>query len=205
MIVPVILSGGSGTRLWPLSRKEYPKQLLELAGERSLLQNTVKRGCSLDETALPIIVCNESYRFMIAEQLRLLDVQPGAIFLEPEGRNSAPAIAAAAFHIQENDPDALMLVMPSDHVLQDTGAFRKAVQNGKEAAENGDFVLFGITPDSPETGYGYIHVDNAESNDKTCSVENFVEKPDLETAQKYLDSGEYCWNSGIFLLSRMFF
>lgn len=199
MIVPVILSGGSGTRLWPLSRREYPKQLLELTEAGSLLQATVKRGSCMDGVTVPLVVCNESYRFMIAEQLRLIDVQPDAIFLEPEGRNSAPAVAAAAFHVQKKHPGALMLVMPSDHVLQDEDLFCQAVEKGIEAAENENFVLFGITPDRPETGYGYIHVDEADKKMKSYPVKEFVEKPDLETAQAYLDSGEYCWNSGIFI------
>lgn len=199
MIVPVILSGGSGTRLWPLSRREYPKQLLEMTGAGSLLQATVKRGSCMDGVTVPLVVCNESYRFMIAEQLRLIDVQPDAIFLEPEGRNSAPAVAAAAFHVQKKHPGALMLVMPSDHVLQDEDLFCQAVEKGIEAAENENFVLFGITPDRPETGYGYIHVDEADKKMKSYPVKEFVEKPDLKTAQTYLDSGEYCWNSGIFL------
>ncbi|WP_031482636.1 mannose-1-phosphate guanylyltransferase/mannose-6-phosphate isomerase [Maridesulfovibrio frigidus] len=199
MIIPVILSGGSGTRLWPLSRKLHPKQLLDFMGDGSLLQTTVRRGCSLAESGAPIVVCNECYRFMVAEQLRQIDVSPDAILLEPEGRNSAPAIAVAAFRVQEKNPDGLMLVMPSDHIFQNSEAFYEAVQRGVESANKGDFVLFGIVPTSPETGYGYIRHGDYFPGQGVCPVNEFVEKPDFKTAQSYLDSGEYFWNGGVFL------
>ncbi len=201
MIIPVILSGGSGTRLWPLSRKSYPKQMLNLSGDRSLLQETVRRGRFLGSAQPPVVVCNESYRFMVAEQLRLAQVEPEAIYLEPEGRNSAPAIAVAAFHIMEKYPEALMLVMPSDHKLDNPAEFNIAVEQGVDDARRGDFVLFGIVPDRAETAYGYIRGGSGQSNMKSRPVREFVEKPDLETARKYVDCGDYFWNSGIFLLS----
>ncbi|WP_415718755.1 mannose-1-phosphate guanylyltransferase/mannose-6-phosphate isomerase [Maridesulfovibrio sp.] len=201
MIVPVILSGGSGTRLWPLSRKNHPKQLLNLTGEHSLLRNTVERGCALDDSGAPIVVCNESYRFMVAEELRSAGIEPDAIFLEPQGRNSAPAIAAAAFHIRDKDPDALMLVMPSDHAIHDLERFNSAISAAVQSARSGDLVLFGIVPDRPETGYGYIRTSGEFEPIVPQSVREFVEKPDLETAKSYLQSGEYLWNAGIFLFS----
>ncbi|NDV26658.1 mannose-1-phosphate guanylyltransferase/mannose-6-phosphate isomerase [Desulfovibrio sp. JC010] len=201
MIIPVILSGGSGTRLWPLSRKKHPKQLLNLTGEHSLLRNTVERGCALDSATAPIVVCNESYRFLIAEELREANIQPEAIFLEPQGRNSAPAIAAAAFHIRKNHPEALMLVMPSDHAIHDLDRFEAAVTAGTGPAKSGDLVLFGIVPDRPETGYGYIRTSKEFDPIIPQAVREFVEKPDLDTAKTYLKSGNYLWNSGIFLFS----
>ncbi|NDV23193.1 mannose-1-phosphate guanylyltransferase/mannose-6-phosphate isomerase [Desulfovibrio sp. JC022] len=201
MIVPVILSGGSGTRLWPLSRRNHPKQLLNLIGEHSLLRNTAERGYGVDGAQPPVVVCNESYRFMVAEELRAAGIKPEAIFLEPQGRNSAPAIAAAAFHVRKNNPDALMLVMPSDHAIYDLDKFKTAVTVGVEPAKSGDLVLFGIVPDRPETGYGYIRTAGDFKSMASQAVQEFVEKPDLETAKTYLESGEYLWNAGIFLFS----
>ncbi|HAS90548.1 MAG TPA: mannose-1-phosphate guanylyltransferase/mannose-6-phosphate isomerase [Desulfovibrio sp.] len=201
MIVPVILSGGSGTRLWPLSRKNHPKQLLNLTGDHSLLRNTAERGCKLDGAQAPLVVCNESYRFRVAEELRAAGIEPEAIFLEPQGRNSAPAIAAAAFHIREKYPDALMLVMPSDHAIHDLERFNLAVSAGIAPARSSDIVLFGIVPDRPETGYGYIRTAGEFQAITPQAVQEFVEKPDLETAKSYLGSGEYLWNAGIFLFS----
>ncbi|WP_419780973.1 mannose-1-phosphate guanylyltransferase/mannose-6-phosphate isomerase [Maridesulfovibrio sp.] len=201
MIVPVILSGGSGTRLWPLSRKNHPKQLLNLTGDHSLLRNTVERGCALDDSGAPIVVCNESYRFMVAEELRSAGIKPEAIFLEPQGRNSAPAIAAAAFHVREKDPDALMLVMPSDHAIHNLEKFNSAISAAVQSARSGDLVLFGIVPDRPEIGYGYIRTSGEFEPMVPQLVQAFVEKPDLETAKSYLRSGEYLWNAGIFLFS----
>ncbi|WP_432734446.1 mannose-1-phosphate guanylyltransferase/mannose-6-phosphate isomerase [Maridesulfovibrio sp. FT414] len=199
MIIPVILSGGSGTRLWPLSRKQHPKQLLSLTGKLSLLQDTARRGRMVKNSLPPVVVCNESYRFMVAEQLRASGTEPEAIFLEPEGRNSAPAITAAAIHILAKFPEAVMLVMPSDHVLVNTEKFSEAVERGIEDAGAGRIVLFGIVPDRPETGYGYIRAENAEGGEDCRRVRGFVEKPDLETARGYLESGEYLWNAGIFM------
>ncbi|WP_319762440.1 mannose-1-phosphate guanylyltransferase/mannose-6-phosphate isomerase [Maridesulfovibrio sp.] len=201
MIVPVILSGGSGTRLWPLSRRNHPKQLLSLTGKNSLLRNTAERGSMLDEATAPVVVCNSKYRFMVAEELRAAGIKPEAIFLEPEGRNSAPAIAAAAFYISRKYPEALMLVMPSDHVIHDLKKFNSAVAAGIKPAHNDDLVLFGVIPTTPETGYGYIHTAGEFQTGTPQQVQEFVEKPDLETAKSYLESGKYLWNAGIFLFS----
>ncbi|MFZ4524701.1 MAG: mannose-1-phosphate guanylyltransferase/mannose-6-phosphate isomerase [Chlorobium sp.] len=200
MIVPVILSGGSGTRLWPLSRSLYPKQLLSLTGENTMLQDTVFRLASIEERGPVYCVCNESHRFMVAEQLHETGADIGEIILEPSGRNTAPAAAIAALLITKKYPGAVMLVLPADHVIPDTAAFGAAVAAGKSAAEAGELVTFGIVADSPETGYGYIRASsNTESEKKVYPVLEFVEKPDRETAERYLASGDYFWNSGIFL------
>ncbi len=236
MIYPVILSGGSGTRLWPLSREHYPKQLLCLNGEYSLLQDTVKRLDGLKDISDPIVVCNEEYRFLVAEQLRQLGQSNVSIILEPEGRNTAPALTLAALRIYEDNPNAIMLVMPADHVIQDQSAFQQAVQTGAELAQEHYLVTFGITPITAETGYGYIkrgkpinvpsgcndshlttHTSRLTVNDSRLTthdsrltphdsrltsyhIETFVEKPDTDTAERYLQSGNYFWNSGIFVM-----
>ncbi len=194
-IIPVILSGGSGTRLWPLSREAYPKQFLPLVGDDTMLQATWKRVASLADRP-PIVVANQEHRFMAAEQLRECDATPDAIILEPIGRNTAPAIAVAALHALSQQEDALLLVLPSDHVVRDEHAFHAAVKIAARAADLGRLVTFGIVPDAPETGYGYI---KAAGSDGIRAVERFVEKPDLATATQYLASGEYFWNSGMFL------
>lgn len=194
-IVPVILSGGSGTRLWPLSRESYPKQFLPLAGERSMLQATWLRVAALAAQP-PIVVANEEHRFVAAEQLQQLDVRPQAMLLEPIGRNTAPAIAVAALEATRNGGDALLLVLPSDHVIADEAKFRETVQLAAPAADAGKLVTFGIVPTGPETGYGYI---KAVAGDSVRAVERFVEKPDLATASEYVASGQYYWNSGMFL------
>lgn len=200
MIIPVILSGGSGTRLWPLSRKLYPKQFLPLAGEETMFQQTVARAAKVTDGAAPLVVCNEDHRFLVAEQLREMGVKAQAIILEPVGRNTAPATAVAAFQAAAVDPEALVLVMPADHVIEGDDIFAAAVQDGAKAAEQGHLVTFGITPAGPETGYGYISKGGALGGlDNAFGVKAFVEKPDLDTAQKYVDSGEYFWNAGIFL------
>jgi mannose-1-phosphate guanylyltransferase/mannose-1-phosphate guanylyltransferase/mannose-6-phosphate isomerase len=199
-IHPVILSGGSGTRLWPLSRAALPKQLLPLAGERSMLQETVARLREIPEITPPLMVCNVEHRFMIAEQMRQIDVRPRAIVLEPEGRNTAPAIAVAALMLVRDDPAALMLVLPADHLIGDVVAFHGAIRTAAQAAQRGYLATFGIVADVPETGYGYIRrgaplADAAGAH----RVEAFVEKPDVSAAERYLASGDYYWNSGMFL------
>jgi mannose-1-phosphate guanylyltransferase/mannose-6-phosphate isomerase len=202
LLQPVILSGGSGTRLWPLSREKYPKQLLPLIGEESLLQGTVRRvdGIRL-ELAPTMVVCNEEYRFVIAEQLRLMG-KNGVLLLEPVGRNTAPALTMAALEANREGKDPVLLVMPSDHVILDTAAFQEAVRQGAALAAAGSVVTFGITPDCPETGYGYIRMGEMldGAGDGACRIANFVEKPDRETAQRYLDEGSYLWNSGLFMM-----
>ena len=192
-ITPVILSGGSGTRLWPLSRELYPKQLLKLVGNHTMLQDTVLRLGGLKAGA-PVVVCNDSHRFLVAEQLRLLGIKPRAIVLEPVGRNTAPAIALAAFAA---DPDALLLVLPADHVIRDVAAFQAAIALAVPAAQAGRLVTFGIVPGAPETGYGYIRRGTPQGS--AYAIAQFVEKPDLARAQQFVDSGEYYWNSGMFL------
>jgi mannose-1-phosphate guanylyltransferase/mannose-6-phosphate isomerase len=194
-ILPVILSGGSGTRLWPLSREAYPKQFLALAGEQTMLQATWQRVEPIAGRA-PLVVANEEHRFVAAEQLQQLGVVPQAILLEPVGRNTAPAIAVAALEATLEDGDPVLLVLPSDHVIADEAAFRAAVLSALPAAKEGKLVTFGIVPTGPETGYGYI---KASSGGEVRAVDRFVEKPDAETAQQYVQSGEYFWNSGMFL------
>ncbi len=194
-IVPVILSGGSGTRLWPLSREAYPKQFLPLVGDDTMLQATWKRVASIAGAA-PIVVANQEHRFMAAEQLRECKVQPQALILEPVGRNTAPAIAIAALQALASGDDALLLVLPSDHVVRNEAAFHAAVKQAAIAAESGKLVTFGIVPTAPETGYGYI---KAATGEGVRAVDRFVEKPDLATAEQYVASGEYFWNSGMFL------
>jgi len=199
-IVPVILSGGSGTRLWPLSREHYPKQLLALAGELTMLQETAMR---LDgaEQAPAFVVCNEEHRFLVAEQLRQIDRLPQDILLEPFGRNTAPALTLAALAVTAREPSAVMLVMPADHVIRDQAVFHAAVQMGKVEALAGRLVTFGIVPTQPETGYGYIRKGPMLASDDVYQVGSFVEKPDDATARAYLESGEYLWNSGIFMMT----
>lgn len=200
MIVPVVLSGGSGSRLWPLSRELYPKQFLPLVDERSMLQETVCRLDGLEDVASPIVVCNEEHRFLVAEQLRQADRPPSAILLEPEGRNTAPAIALAALQALQDHADPVLLVLPADHVINDAGALRRAIACAAQAAGQGDLITFGIVPDQVETGYGYIRItEKPGAADRAYPVAEFVEKPDYPTAEAYVDSGEYLWNSGMFV------
>ncbi|HBS57102.1 MAG TPA: mannose-1-phosphate guanylyltransferase/mannose-6-phosphate isomerase [Stenotrophomonas sp.] len=195
IIQPVILSGGSGTRLWPLSRESYPKQFLPLAGQLTMLQATWQRVAPIASRG-PLVIANEEHRFVAAEQLQQVGAAPAAIILEPVGRNTAPAIAVAALEATRDGADALLLVLPSDHVITDEAAFRSAVQAAANAAEAGKLVTFGIVPTGPETGYGYI---KAADGQGLRAVERFVEKPDLDTASGYVASGQYYWNSGMFL------
>ncbi|NHC07552.1 mannose-1-phosphate guanylyltransferase/mannose-6-phosphate isomerase [Azonexus fungiphilus] len=203
-IRPVILCGGSGTRMWPLSREQYPKQLLNLAGELSMLQATALRlrGLPLstvDRLNSPILIGNEEYRFLMAEQLRQVGVAHGGMLLEPCGRNTAPALTLGALLARAGGDDPVLVIMPADHVIQDEAAFRAAVALAVPLADAGKLVTFGICPTAPETGYGYIRVGQALGEGASL-VEQFVEKPDQATAQGYLDSGRYLWNGGIFVI-----
>jgi mannose-1-phosphate guanylyltransferase/mannose-6-phosphate isomerase len=205
MLIPVILSGGAGTRLWPLSRELYPKQFLPLTSERTMIQETALRAVGLRSVAPPIIVCNEAHRFMVAEQLRQVAVAPQSILLEPVGRNTAPALAVAALAAladaggkRVGTEATLLLVLPADHVLADIAAFQRAVATAMPAAVEGCFVTFGVVPTHPETGYGYIR--KGVEVGAVLRVAAFVEKPDAAKAAQFVASGDYLWNSGMFLL-----
>lgn len=201
-MIPVILAGGSGSRLWPLSRSSHPKQFLKLTGDTTMLQKTLLRLKGIEGIQSPEVICNDDHRFLVAEQLRELG-SGGRIILEPFGRNTAPAIAVAALVAVERDPDSLIMVLPADHLIPDTPSFHQSVQTARAAAMDGYLVTFGVTPTRPETGYGYIRAEGKGEGAKP--VKEFVEKPDQETADQYLASGEYFWNSGMFLFraSRM--
>jgi mannose-1-phosphate guanylyltransferase / mannose-6-phosphate isomerase len=198
LIHPVIMSGGAGSRLWPLSRQLYPKQLLPLAGARTMIQETAERVKGA-QFASPLVVCNQEHRFLIAEQLRENDIADATIVLEPIGRNTAPVAAVAAFLLAEKDPSALVLLMPADHVVIDKKAFADAVEIAAAAAREGAIATFGIQAKSPETGYGYIQRGEAMPLKGCYRVKRFVEKPNRAAAQSYLDSGDYFWNGGIFM------
>ena len=198
-IVPVILSGGSGSRLWPLSRENYPKQLLPLVSERSMLQETVARVLGRPNVGNPIVVCNEAHRFIIGEQLQQMGCTPETIVLEPCGRNTAPAIAIAAELAREKDPDCLLLILPADHHMEDAESFGEAVDRGCAAARQGALVTFGVEPTGPNTGYGYIRRGEAWGDSGVFRVARFVEKPPADVAEAYVASGEYFWNGGMFL------
>lgn len=199
-IHPVILSGGSGTRLWPLSRAAYPKQLMPLVSTGSLLQETVQRVGDRDRFAAPLLICNDEHRFMVAEQLHQDGIVPDRIVLEPIARNTAPAAAAAAVLLAADDPDALMLLLPSDHHIGDPARFLAAVDTAAAAARQGALVTFGMAAERPETGYGYIRRGGALAGVTGCfQVDRFVEKPDLATARSYVADGHFAWNSGMFL------
>ena len=218
MIIPVILSGGSGSRLWPLSRENYPKQLLPLVGDLTMLQETVDRLNGVKELTAPIVVCNEHHRFIVAQQLAAVRHKPEAIILEPFGRNTAPAVAVAALQAMAKGLDPVLLVLPADHVIRDAEALCTAVRTAYDHALNGRLLTFGIVPDAPETGYGYIRAnkdcplsfvtgDSSKINDQqrvtnnsaVYAVADFVEKPNTETARRYLETKEYYWNSGMFM------
>ena len=195
-MIPVIMSGGSGTRLWPLSRKNKPKQFLNLFGDNSLFQDTLTRLLGVKALETPIIVCNEDHRFMVAEQLQEKGIDNAEIVLEPSARNTAPAIALAALQAQQRGADPILLILAADHVIQDIPAFHRAIAAANSEAQYGHLVTFGIIPTKPHTGYGYIEAQDKNSPSK---VNAFVEKPDVDTAQKYVDAGNFYWNSGMFM------
>ena len=201
MITPVLLCGGSGTRLWPLSRKSYPKQFSPLMGDESLFQASARR-LSGPAYAAPLVVTANDFRFIVTEQLDGAGITTGAVLIEPAGRDTAPAVLAAALHLAATDPDGMMLVAPSDHVIPDTDDFNACVEAALPAARAGQLVTFGISPDRPETGYGYLELDAAPTGDMTAvPLKSFVEKPDVDTAAAMLAEGRYLWNAGIFLFS----
>ncbi|MAY85955.1 MAG: mannose-1-phosphate guanylyltransferase/mannose-6-phosphate isomerase [Pseudooceanicola sp.] len=202
MITPILLCGGSGTRLWPLSRKSYPKQFVPLVGEETLFQASAQR-LSGDGFAAPLVLTNSDFRFIVTEQIAAAGIDPGAILIEPAGRNTAPAILAAALYLEKTDPGALMLVAPSDHVVPDAEAFRAAVEAGAEAARAGRLVTFGIKPTHAETGYGYLELaeDPGDFAARPLALSRFVEKPDAATAETMVEAGTFLWNAGIFLFS----
>tara|TARA_R110002111_G_scaffold4566_3_gene25197 strand:+ start:605 stop:2005 length:1401 start_codon:yes stop_codon:yes gene_type:complete len=195
-MIPVIMSGGSGTRLWPLSRKHRPKQFIALFGENTMFQETLNRLNGLESLQPPIVVCNNDHRFMVAEQLHELDITSPNIILEPVGRNTAPAMAISALVAEKNGDDPTLLVLAADHVIEDLAAFHKAIEAARTQAEDGKLVTFGIVPTSPNTGYGYIQADQKNT---ISPVKAFVEKPDLQTATQYVESGNFYWNSGMFM------
>lgn len=196
MITPVILSGGSGTRLWPLSRNHLPKQFINLIGSSSPFQETIlrlPRGM-----ASPLVICNEVHRFLAAEQLRGINIKPECILLEPVGKNTAPAIALAALRLLNNNQDPTMLVLPADHTIHDISAFHKSIEIAKPLASENKLITFGVMPNKAETGYGYIKINNKDTN-SFYEIDSFIEKPNLVNAQKFLSAGNYLWNSGIFM------
>lgn len=197
-IIPIIMAGGSGSRLWPLSRTHYPKQFISLVNENSMLQNTLLRISNL-ETLNPIVICNNEHRFMVAEQLREINITPDGVILEPVGRNTAPAIALSAFQAISNGDDPLLLILAADHVIKNNSAFINSIEQAIKAAENDMLVTFGIVPTHPETGYGYIKQGELYE-DAIYKVDSFIEKPNLEIANKYIQDNCYCWNSGMFIM-----
>ncbi|WP_457666890.1 mannose-1-phosphate guanylyltransferase/mannose-6-phosphate isomerase [Thiolapillus sp.] len=201
-MIPVILSGGSGTRLWPVSRKTHPKQFWPLLSENSMLQETCNRLISYAGIEDPIVVCNEAHRFFVAHQLQTSSLGNPAIILEPAGRNTAPAAAVAALHARKNstEADPMLLVLPADHVIEDLAGFHAALSEAEKLAQQGHLVTFGIVPGAPETGYGYIQSgEKLSTSSAAMKISRFVEKPDRATAEGYLNSGDYLWNSGMFV------
>ena len=197
MITPIILCGGSGTRLWPLSRNSYPKQFVPLVGGKTLFQGSVLRMKGSGYAA-PVVITNSDFRFIVTEQLQEVGIEPGVVLIEPEGRNTAPAVLVAALYAARKDPEAVLLVAPSDHVVPDVEAFRAAVAKGMKAVEDGQLVTFGVRPTHAETAYGYLQVSTLSDGDPV-KLERFIEKPDAATASKMLADGSYLWNAGIFL------
>ena len=205
-IIPVILSGGSGTRLWQLSRKQYPKQFLPFLGNKTMFQETILRLKGIENIVDPIIICNSNHRFIVAEQLQEIGIMNSTILLEPAGRNTAPAIAAAALQAVSDidNTDVTLLVLPADHIIQNIKAFHKTIYIAEKQARAGKMATFGVVPSSPNTGYGYINF-SAENNQDIYKVEHFVEKPDKKTAESYLKKGNYLWNSGMFMFQAEIF
>lgn len=201
MITPVILCGGSGTRLWPLSRKSYPKQFVPLVGEETLFQGSARR-MSGKGFAAPVVITNSDFRFIVTEQLQAIGIEPGTILIEPEGRNTAPAVLAAALHLAKSDPEAIMLVAPSDHVVADAQAFQAAVARGLPVVKNGRLVTFGVKPTRAEIAYGYLNLAEHSSGEAVV-LKRFVEKPDAALAAAMVSSGDFLWNAGIFLFKAM--
>jgi len=208
VIIPVVLAGGSGTRLWPMSRELYPKQLLNLTDEHTMIQNTLLRLADFEHMAPPVIIGSEKQQVLVDQQLAEINIRPSEIFLEPVGRNTAPAVAVAALKAVKMDPESLILVLPADHLIGDVPKFHEALRIAERIAEQGFLVTFGIVPDRPETGYGYIRQgepvadligDPSNGQNKAFKIYEFVEKPDLDTAKHYLSKGNYCWNSGMFM------
>ncbi len=198
-LIPVVLSGGSGSRLWPLSREHYPKQFLPLVGDNTLLQDTVGRVAGFAGVAEPIIVCNEAHRFLVAEQMQNIGQPTQSIILEPVGKNTAPAVAVAALQALKQNDNPVLMVLPADHIIRDVEALEAAVSEGYELAGKGKLITFGIVPSNPETGYGYIETGKEISASNTFEVKQFVEKPDQKTALNYVSVGNYLWNSGMFM------
>ncbi len=203
MIIPVILAGGSGTRLWPLSRKHHPKQLIELMNNHTMIQETLLRLKDCNDIGEVVVICNDEYRFMVAEQMKMIDVNPGLIILEPVGKNTAPAIAAAAMMCKQKYGDVVLLVLPADHLIEKVKGFHNIITLGYGSALKDYLVMFGIIPDEPATGYGYIKTnppaDYSRAHSNIHTISRFVEKPCLKDAEQYFNSGDYCWNSGMFM------